>query len=112
MLQHLVTADWNGRNFDYANVPLGWAFTVLRALVANNQQGAAEDLATQFFRADEQWDRYSQLDKTVRWLKRLHEQDGVVIARAIRRAGASNYYGLRIGRDRVRSTTLAAELGL
>lgn len=112
MLQHLVTADWSGRDFDYANTPLGWAFTVTRTLVADGHAGIAEDLATEFFKADRQWNRYRQLNTTVRWLKALPEQDGIVIARAIRRAGVADYYGPQIGRDRVRSRTLAAELGL
>jgi hypothetical protein len=45
MLQHLVTADWSGRDFDYANTPLGWAFTVVlsAALSAHGSAGVRVD---------------------------------------------------------------------
>jgi hypothetical protein len=68
--------DWGKREFDYANTPLGWAFTVLRTLVTNDHAGLAEDLATEFFKAEQHWDRYRQLDITVRWLKSLPEPRG------------------------------------
>lgn len=112
MLRHLVEDDWGRREFDYANTPLRWAFTVLRTLLTNGHAGLAEDLGTEFFRADKEWNRFSQLNVTVRWLKSLPEPLGVVIARAIRRAGVAGYYGPEIGNDRVRSRSLAAELGL
>ena len=70
MLRHLVEDDWGRRQFDYANTPLGWAFTVLRTLLANGEEGLAEDLGTEFFRADKKWNRYSQLNMTVHWLSR------------------------------------------
>ena len=89
MLRHLVEDDWGRREFNYANTPLGWTFTVLRTLLANGHAGLAEDLGTEFFRADEQWYRYSQLNMTVHWLKSLPEPLGVVMARAIRRAGVA-----------------------
>src|SRR5262249_12353401 len=44
MLRHLVEADWSMRDFNYANTPLGWAFTVLRTLLAAGHAGLAEDL--------------------------------------------------------------------
>jgi len=112
MLRHLTEDDWGRREFDYANTPLGWAFTVLRTLLANDRAGLAEDLATEFFKAEQQWDRYSQLNITVRWLKSLPESRGAVMARAIRRAGGAGYYNRQIGNDRVVSRSLAAELGL
>ena len=112
MLRHLVEDDWGRRQFDYANTPLGWAFTVLRTLLANGEEGLAEDLGTEFFRADKKWNRYSQLNMTVHWLKSLPEPHGVVIARAIRRAGVTTYYSPEIGNDRVGSRSVAAELGL
>lgn len=88
LLRHLIEDDWGRRQFDYANTPLGWAFTVLRTLLADDHAGLAEDLATEFFRAEQQWDRWPQLNETVRWLKSLPESRGAVMARAIRRAGA------------------------
>jgi serine/threonine-protein kinase len=112
MLRHLVEDDWSMRDYDYANTPLGWAFTVLRTLLAEGHEGLAEDLGAEFFRAEERWHRFKQLNITVRWLKSLSERDGIVVARAIRRAGVSDYYGREIGRDRVRSPSLATELGL
>jgi serine/threonine-protein kinase len=112
MLRHLIEGDWSMRDFNYANTPLGWAFAVLRTLLAAGHTGVAEDLGAEFFRADRHWNRFKQLDMTARWLKSLSEQDGVVIARAIRRAGASDYYGSEIGKNRVRSPSLAAEFGL
>jgi hypothetical protein len=112
MLRHLVEDDWGRREFNYANTPLGWAFTVLRTLLAKGHAGLAEDLGTEFFRADKQWNCYSQLNMTVHWLKSLPEPLGVVMARAICRAGVAGYYSPEIGNDRVRSRSLAAELGL
>jgi eukaryotic-like serine/threonine-protein kinase len=112
MLRHLIEDDWGRRQFDYANTPLGWTFTVLRTLLADDYAGLAEDLATEFFRAEQQWDRWPQLNETVRWLKSLPESRGAVMARAIRRAGGADYYNRQIGTDRVVSRSLAAELGL
>ena len=85
MLRHLIEDDSGRRQFDYANTPLGWAFTVLRTLLADDHAELAEDLAAKFFRAEQQWDRWSQLNATVRWLKSLPESRGAVMARAIRR---------------------------
>jgi hypothetical protein len=48
----------------------------------------AEDLATEFFKAEQHWDRYRQLNITVRWLKSLPEPRGAVMARAIAGPGA------------------------
>ena len=112
MLRHLVEDDWSGRDFNYANTPLGWVHTVLRTLLADGHTRLAEDLGTEFFKADQHWDRYSQLNITVRWLKSLPEPLGAVMARSIRRAGAADYYRSPIGDDRLRSRSLAAELGL
>jgi hypothetical protein len=72
----------------------------------------AEDLGTEFLRADKYWNRYDQLNNTVHWLKSLPEPLDGVVARALRRADAASYYGREIGTDRVRSRLLAAELGL
>jgi hypothetical protein len=112
MLRHLVADNWGRREFDYANVPLGWAFAVLCTLLADGHEGLAEDLGAEFFRADEKWYRFSQLNMTVRWLKSLPEQRGIVMAHAIRRAGAAGYYSREIGNDSIRSRSLAAELGM
>jgi eukaryotic-like serine/threonine-protein kinase len=112
MMRHLIEGDWGRRDFNYANTPLGFSFTVLRTLIADGYTGLAEDLAVIFFKADEKWYRFSQVNATVAWLKALPEQHGAVIARAVRRSGTAGYYSREIGDDRVTSRSLAAELGL
>ncbi len=53
MMRHLTEGDWGRRDFDYANTPLGFAFAVLRILIADGYTGLAEDLAVLFFKADQ-----------------------------------------------------------
>jgi serine/threonine protein kinase len=112
MLKHLMEADWGRRNFNYANVPLAWVHTTLVNLLVDDRAGTAEDLATEYFKAEEHWNRYDQLNRTVRWLKSLPESHGAVMGRAMRRAGVAGYYKAAVGGERVQSRSLAAELGL
>jgi eukaryotic-like serine/threonine-protein kinase len=111
MVEHLVSADWGERDFNYANVPLGWAFEVLRVLTEDGRAGAAEDLGVAFFRADEQWNRFKQHGITLRWLRSLREEEGAMVARALRRAGTHDYYRRGLARAGLGSRSLAAEFG-
>lgn len=111
LLGHLVTADWGYRDFNYANTPLRLAHEAVKALLDEGRMGLAEDLAVESFRAEQQWNRFNQHAITLAWLKALPEAHGEVIARAMRRAGAHDYYreGLAVGR--LASRSLAAEMG-
>ncbi len=109
MVEHLVSADWGTRDFNYANAPLGWAFEVLRVLTEEGHAGPAEDLGVAFFRADEQWNRFKQHGITLRWLRSLREEEGAIITRALRRAGVHDYYRRGLAEARLGSRSLAAE---
>jgi serine/threonine protein kinase len=111
MLEHLRSADWGNRDFNYANIPLGWAFRVLTVLVRDGEFGLAEDLATLFFAVDSEWNRFRQHGLTVQWLKSLGEPEGEAIARALRRAGVHDYYASSLAEQRLKSRSLAAEFG-
>jgi hypothetical protein len=108
MLEHLRSADWGRRDFNYANVPLAWAHAVLKTLLRDGEDGLAEDLAVVFFEVESQWDRFKQKAATFRWLLTLAEPQGQVVARAMRRAGAHAYYS-DLADQRPASRTLAAE---
>ncbi|MFQ1000496.1 serine/threonine-protein kinase [Modestobacter sp. SSW1-42] len=110
MCRTLRDADWGNRNFDYANVPLGWAFAVLRELIDQDELDDAEDVGAAFFEAEQQWDRWPQLNATVDWLRRLDDTAGAVIARAIIRAGGERYYQGAMEHRSMRSTALSALL--
>lgn len=43
MLDHLTSGNWGDRDFNYANVPLGWAHEVLRTLLDVGEDTLAED---------------------------------------------------------------------
>lgn len=111
MLDHLSTIDWGDRNYNYANVPLGWAFAVLKQLIRDGKYGLAEDLAARFFVVDKKWDRFKQHGITAEWLRSLEEPDGSIVAQALRRSGATDYYAAALEKGRIRSTSLAAEFG-
>ncbi len=66
MLEHLG-GDWGHRDFNYANVPLGWAHEVLKVLLEDGEDGLAEDLAVLFFQVEKEWYRFRQKDITYRW---------------------------------------------
>lgn len=108
MLEHLRSADWGHRDFNYANVPLAWAHEVLKTLLDLGQHGPAEDLAVVFFQVETEWNRFKQKDAALFWLRNLAEPEGRVIARAMRRAGTHAYYSSLAG-QRLPSRSLAAE---
>lgn len=60
---------------------------------------------------DAQWDRFRQKDITIPWLYELPERAGAVIARALRASDARSYYASSLNLGRIRSRSLAAELG-
>lgn len=97
-----------GRSCD---LPLGWAFEVLRVLVEETQLGLAEDVAVPFFERESEWDRWKQKATTITWLRSLSEPQGVAIARALRQSGARTYYMAPLANGRILSRSLAAEFG-
>lgn len=107
MLEHLGS-DWGHRDFNYANVPLGWVHQVVKTLLTDGEEGLAEDLAVQFFQVEKEWNRFRQQAITYRWLRNMPESEGRVIARALRRAGTQDYHA-SLAEDRLASRTLAAE---
>jgi serine/threonine protein kinase len=76
MCRHLQRMEWGQRDFNYANVPLGWAFAVLRQLVRDHHFDLAEDVGAAFFEVEAQWNRFGQLDNSLRWLKALSGEGG------------------------------------
>ena len=107
MLEHL-NGDWGHRDFNYANVPLGWVHEVLKTLLEDGEHGLAEDLAVLFFQVEKEWNRFKQKDITYRWLLHLPEPEGRVVARALHRAGTHAYHA-SLAEERLASRTLAAE---
>jgi Serine/threonine protein kinase len=107
MLEHLG-GDWGHRDFNYANVPLGWIHEVVKTLLQDGEHGLAEDLAVSFFQVEKEWNRFKQQNVTYRWLLNLPEPEGQVIARALRRAGTHAYHA-SLADERLASRTLAAE---
>jgi serine/threonine-protein kinase len=112
MCTHLRNIYWLGRSFDSANMPLRWAFTVLTTLVDDHHYGPAEDVAAKFFAAEEYCNRFEQLGRTRQWLRRLRDPAGEVMARAIRRAGATEFYRREVGSETLLSVALDTEIGL
>jgi hypothetical protein len=108
MLEHLRSADWGRRDFNYANVPLAWAHAVLKTLLDNREDGLAQDLAVVFFEVEPHWNRFKQKGVTMSWLRSLPEPQGQVVALAMRRAGTHDYYS-SLADDRLASRSLAAE---
>ncbi len=108
MLEHLG-GDWGHRDFNYANVPLHWAYEVLKTLLEDGKDGLAEDLAVLFFQIEKEWSRFKQKGITYRWLLHLPEPQGRVVARAMHRAGTHDYHA-SLATERLASRTLAAEL--
>jgi serine/threonine protein kinase len=111
MLGHLEPRRWGNRDFTYLNIPLGWAFEVLRVLVEEDQLGLAEDVAVPFFEREAEWDRWKQKATTIGWLRSLSEPQGAAIARAMRQSGVRAYYAAPLANGRIISRSLAAEFG-
>jgi hypothetical protein len=79
MCAHLRDIYWIGRDFNSANAPLHWAFTVLTTLVDDRQYDLAEDVAMRFFEAEEHCDRHEQLKRTRQWMRHLTDPAGEVM---------------------------------
>jgi hypothetical protein len=111
MCAHLRDIYWIGRDFNSANAPLHWAFTVLTTLVDDRQYDLAEDVAVRFFEAEEHCDRHEQLKRTRQWMRRLTDPAGEVMARAIRNANATDFYHREVGSEQLASPALDDEIG-
>lgn len=111
MLGHLLDGSFGHRDFSQLNDPLAFSFEVLRTLVEQGHEGWAEDVAVEFLRAEAQWDQWKQQRVTVRWLSRLGDTEGNILARAIRRADVGDYYARALTETRLLSDSLASELG-
>ncbi|MEV0712734.1 serine/threonine-protein kinase [Nocardia aurea] len=111
MSRFLLSADWGKRSFDYANTVLGFSFSIVTQLVTAREFDLAEDVATAFFEAEAQWDRYSQLGRTRPWLESLTGKGGQAIARAIRRSGTHEYYRAQMSGRRLASPELDEQIG-
>ncbi len=79
--------------------------------VEQGHEGWAEDVAVEFLRAEAQWDQWKQQRVTIRWLSRLGDTEGKILARAIRRADVRDYYARALTDTRLLSDSLASELG-
>jgi eukaryotic-like serine/threonine-protein kinase len=93
MLHHLGSIPWEDRSKEYANTPLGFAYEILIALTSQGHLGPAEDLATEFFRCEIQWNIWRQKVRTEAWLAAIEHPADAVVARALRAAGAVAYHG-------------------
>ncbi len=111
LLGQLDQQTYGHRDFSYLNTPLRWAHEVVRVLLVEGHEGLAEDVAIKSFEFEEAWDQWPQKRVTIAWLQSLQEPEGVVIARAMRRSGAANYYEGALASGRIRSRSLAAEFG-
>jgi serine/threonine protein kinase len=111
MMSLLDPDPWGHRDFDYLNVPLRWTFEVLGVLVADGVLDLAEDVAVPFFERDALWDRRRQKPITVAWLRSLTEPQGAVMARAVRRSRAHDYYKSSLASGHIVSRSLALEFG-
>jgi len=111
MCRHLHRMEWANRDFNYANVPLGWAFAVLKQLVRDNHMDLAEDVGAAFFEVEAAWNRFDQLSQTLGWLKSLRGEGGRAMARAMRRSGAQEFYRGNLAFDRLDSAELEDEVG-
>ncbi|GAA3719373.1 hypothetical protein GCM10022204_44410 [Microlunatus aurantiacus] len=109
--RHLQSGEWGTRHFNYANVPLLLVFNFLRSLVQATQFALAEDVATNFFRAEASWTRFEQQKRTNSWLAGLDGQAGQAMARAVRRSGEQEYYRQQLRRVHLKSPDLDEEIG-
>lgn len=94
MARLLRQTSWDDRDENYKATPLAFIHTTLRALVENRQLGLAQDLATEFFRADAHCGNHDQTRRTTEWLDELDGATERALSRALAGAGASvtSYY--------------------
>lgn len=110
MANHLITMDWGMRSFDYLNTPLAWVYWAARGLAAAGELGYLEDVATDYFSASEQCDRWRQNNDTARWLREADGEVAEALVRALRRSHTTPYFARYLNADSVSSRRLAAEL--
>jgi len=109
MLRHLDRGPFGARDFRQLHEPLAFAFTILHELV-DRRDRTAEDLATEFFRAESSWNQWRQMNVTVSWLVGLDDTRGGLGARALLRSGAEAYYAKAVGKRRIACEAIGREL--
>ncbi|MCT2541616.1 serine/threonine-protein kinase [Streptomyces atratus] len=87
MARLLVKTPWGDRDLEYKGTPLAFIHTTLRALVINRQLGLAQDLATEFFRADAHCGHHEQTRRTTEWLDELDGAAERAVSRALTGGG-------------------------
>jgi hypothetical protein len=108
---HLMAGSWTtGRSFDQAIVHLNWLKAVLEGLLKARRLDLFGDLAPEYCRAVERWDRYPHLNLLRPWLGTLSGDAAVAMARAIHQSGATKYFAREMSGRRVSNSTLAALL--
>jgi hypothetical protein len=115
MAELLQQADWGRRRFDEANRPLDWILAVARALADARRLDLLEDVTYALAQVGSHWDRYPHNDRMRAWLRELDDAAGQVVGRAIRHAGAAEYYlqsGFSDWPEQIRSRALRAALGV
>lgn len=85
------------RDFNYANVPLGWMHGIARAAASAEKLDVLEDVCDTLFPFEAGWNRFVQRDRTVAWLRALHDPAARVVAACLRsHGGMRSYLGGRI----------------
>ncbi|GGS50183.1 protein kinase domain-containing protein [Streptomyces cinerochromogenes] len=110
MARLLVQTPWGDRDREYKGTPLAFIHTTLRALVLNRQLGLAQDLATEFFRADAHCGYHDQTRRTTEWLDELSGTAERTLSRALTGGGATVVAYYRAFPWTPRSTGLATLL--
>jgi eukaryotic-like serine/threonine-protein kinase len=83
MARHLIQSPWQDRDPQYVGTPLGFVHTVLRSLIELRELGHAQDVASEFFRADLFWNHQGQRRRTMDWLADLDSPADRVIGRVL-----------------------------
>lgn len=107
----LLQTKFGNRDFRELDPPLRFSFETMVGLVDQSDYDRLEDVAARYFEAEAQWDRWSQLRRSVAWLSSVPDDLGRALALALRRSGAREYYQRQMGETRIRSDALARELG-
>ncbi|MFB8105157.1 protein kinase domain-containing protein [Streptomyces bacillaris] len=110
MSRLLVQTPWGDRDEEYKGTPLSFIHTTLRTLLINGQLGLAQDLATEFFRADAHCGYHEQTRRTTEWLDDLSGTAERTLSRALTAAGAAVVAYYRAFPWTPRSTGLATLL--
>lgn len=90
--RHLCDGDHGNRQWDSFNARLAWIRAVLEGLAEKNRDDLFEDVAVAYCEAVAQWDRYPENDALRPWLAGLRGRIAEAMARAIRQAGATDYF--------------------